>query len=540
VIFLAATFVLVPALRAAASDLDYITLVDSLDAKRAWDIVNDLAGDRFEGRRAGTRGADLASEYIANYFDSIGLGPPLDRNRTAWRSAEFTVPLWQLTRMPTLALIDASGSVLQTFKYRKDFCVQAGSGAGDYSSEVVFVGYGITAKGFGYDDYAGISTHGKIALAIIGTPPSDQFKSGLRAAEYGEWYSKAENAIAHGASGLILVDNPAQPTPHYVERWRGGWTIYRELTILGGTIQMADTLLKERNLTLSSLQRRIDQDLKPLSFALMKRLHVSVEVSFTHNAYAYNVLGYILGSDPAASEKAVIIGAHYDHWGKDVDGSIFRGANDDASGVAVMMEIARVFSAAARPRWSVVFAAWSGEEEGFYGSSAYVEHPWSFLLSGTIAYLNLDMVGYGQQLQCEISEAHRTLRAAMNESAKQLHIPVDVQGFSPDSDNTPFEQNGVQNLMFIYWPDDVYHTPADTADHISEKNLLETARLTALIALKLAEATVTTITQTTATTSAQVVTGVSFTVEVLAVVGITFVILVAAKVFYSRRKQDAR
>jgi len=513
----------------AAENLEYVSFLDYLDADRAWSIVNDLAGDRFEGRRSGTQTADLASEYITGYFDSIGLKPA---GEDGTYRTKFTVPLWQITQMPRLALVDKSGNPLKAFEYRKDFYVQPGSGTGNYSIDVVFAGYGITANSLGYDDYANISTRAKIVLAIMGTPPSNRFEEGY----YGTWYSKAENAISHGAVGLILVDSPAEPTPHYIERWRGGWTIYRKLVILGGSIGMADELLKDTGLTLSSVQHIINQDLKPQSFPLNKRIQVSVEVSFTENANAYNVLGFIPGSDPGASRKAVIIGAHYDHWGKDVDASIFRGANDDASGVAVMMEIARVFSAKVKPRWPVLFAAWSGEEEGLFGSYAYVDSPF-FPLEGTVAYLNLDMVGYGKQLLCEVSEAHRELRAAVTESAEQLGISLNLQGFSGSSDQVPFEKKTVQNLMFIYWPDEVYHTPADTSDHVSRRNLLETARLTALTTLKLAEAKVMKLTTTYTTTSAQLATQV-FTIDVLMIVGVAFIIPAAAGAFYLRRKRQ--
>jgi len=504
-----------------AGDLDYVSLLDSLDADRAWSIVNDLAGDRFEGRRSGTETADLASQYIAGYFDSIRLKAA---GEDATYRTKFTVPLWQLVQMPLLASVDKSGNPLKAFEYRKDFYVQPCSGTGNHSTDVVFAGYGITANSLGYDDYANISTRGKIVLAIIGTPPYYRFEDG----HYGAWYSKAENAISHGAVGLILVDNPAEPTPHYIKRWRGGWTIYRKLVILGGSIGMADELLKDTGWTLPSIQHIINQDLKPQSFPLNKRVHASVEVSYTESANAYNVLGFIPGSDPASSRKAVIIGAHYDHWGTDVDGGVFRGANDDASGVAVMMEIARVFSASVKPRWSVLFAAWSGEEEGLFGSHAYVDSP-PFPLEGTVAYLNLDMVGYGQQMQCQVSEAHRELRAAVTESAEQLLISVDLQDFSGSSDQVPFEEKKVQNLMFIYWPDEVYHTPADTADHVSRRNLLETARLTALTALKLAEATVMKL-----TTSAQLAIS---SIDILVMAGVAFIVAAAAGSFYFQRSR---
>jgi len=480
---------------------DYASLLQHLDAQRAWSIVDELAGDTYAGRRSGTRGADLASEYIANYFSSIGLKPA---GSSGTYRTKLTIPLWELAQIPSIALVDESDDILQSFEYRRDFNVLPGSGEGEYSAEVIFGGYGISAKDLGYDDYAGISARGKIVLVIVGTPPSDKLKEG----NYGLSYTKADNALNHGAVGLILVDSPAAPTAKYVQRARCTccWTIYRKLMILGGSIQFADTLLKDSGLTLTAIQQRIDRDIKPRSLALGKRLHVSANVSFKERADTYNVLGLIPGSDPAASKKAVIIGAHYDHWGKDVDGNIFPGADDNASGVAVMMEIARLLSTGARPKWSVLFAAWTGEEEGLYGSYDYVDRPY-FPLASTIAYLNLDMVGYGEELLGEVSEAHQTLRTVMIESAAELDITVRVQGHSGGSDIVPFEKKGVPNLMFIYWPNDVYefyHTPADTASHASKSDLLETSRLTALIVLKLSEATLTAMSATVSTTTALV------------------------------------
>ncbi len=473
--------------RTVTCDTSYLKLLEYHDAGRAWNIIDDLAGDRFEGRLAGTQRAELASEFIASHFDSMRLKPA---GADGTYRSKFPTPMWQLTQIPKLELVELGDSVLQTFEYRKDFAIQPGSGSGNFSAEVVFSGYGITTRDFAYDDYAEVSVQGKIMLVIVGTPPDDQFKQG----NYGTWSSKADNALKHGAAGLILVDSPAAPTPNYIERWSGGRTVYQKLAILWGTIEMADTLLKDRGMTLSSIQRLINQDLKPQSFPTNRQLRISVQVSFTENASAYNVLGFIPGSDPT-SKRVVIVGAHYDHLGKDADGKIFRGANDDASGVAVMMEIAHVFSIAAKPTCSLLFAAWGGEEEGTLGSYAYANHP-CFPLTETIAYLNLDMVGYGRQLVCQISEAHKTLRTVLAESVEQLRVSIDIEKYSGGSDHVLFERNMVPNLMFIYSPDEVYHTPKDTADRISRKNLLETARLTALIALRLSEASVATITST--------------------------------------------
>jgi len=543
-------------------DTSQLKLLEYLDVDRAWNTIENLAGDRFEGRLAGTRSAESASEFIASHFDSIGLKPAGADER--YRS-KFLTPMWQLTQMPKLEMVEPSGGVLRAFEYRKDFAIQPGSGSGNFSAEVVFSGYGITTRDLAYDDYAGISVQGKIVLVIIGMPPGDPFKQGT----YGTWSTKADNALKHGAAGLVLIDSPAAPTPNYIERWSGGRTVYQKIAILWATVETADTLLKDRGITLSSIQRLINQDLKPQSFPVNKQLRMSVQVSFTESASTSNVLGFIPGSNPT-SKKVVIIGAHYDHLGKDADGKIFRGANDDASGVAVMMEIAHVFSIAAKPSCSLLFAAWSGEEEGTLGSYAYVNHPY-FSLTETIAYLNLDMVGYGRQLVCQISEAHKTLRTVLTESVEQLRVSVQVEKYSGGSDHAPFERNMVPNLMFIYRPDEAYHTPKDTADRISRKNLLETARLTALMALKLSEASIATITLTPSvstttkgkaisaeTTSSSTVitttvleTGAGETTsmqpfsrvsapDALTTVAVTLALVAAAGAFYSRRRRKRK
>jgi len=517
-ILLAVASTRVPALGEAA-DTDYFTILDRLDPDRAWSIVDHLANSVFDGRKSGTQAADLASDYIAGYFGSIGLESAGEHGTYV---DEFAVPFWQLEKMPSLELVDDAGKVAHVFSYRRDFYIQPGSGSGDYTAEVAFVGYGITASSTGYDDYANVSASGRIVLAIIGTPPS-----GFSDSAYATWYSKAENALSHGAVGLILVDSPAQPTPHYIEKWSGGWAFYDRLAILRGSIAMADILLRKSGQTLLSVQSMIDRNLKPQSFLAGIKLHISLQADFRKDVKAHNVLGFIRGYDPTASERALIIGAHYDHLGKDVDGSIFSGANDDASGVAVLMEVARVFSSSARSRWSILFAAWSGEEEGFYGSYAYVNHPY-FPLAGTIAYLNLDLVGYGQPLTCEVSATYSALRTVVTESAHELGISAHVRGFIGSSDHAVFEERKVPNLMFIYWPDELYHTPADKADHVSRENLIETARLTALVALRLSEASI-------ATTTAGEPFNAVFAAQLLLVGAVAVIVSVGFVVLWSRR-----
>lgn len=122
-VFLLGVLLASPILHGAA-DLDYVSFVDYIDSDRAWSIVDDLAGDRFEGRRAGTQGAELASEYITNYYSLIDLRPA---GTDGTYRTKFTLPLWELVQMPSISLVDSSGNTEQSFEYRKDFFVMTGS-----------------------------------------------------------------------------------------------------------------------------------------------------------------------------------------------------------------------------------------------------------------------------------------------------------------------------------------------------------------------------------------------------------------------------
>ena len=206
----------------ASTAQDYQNILNSIDVNRMLDTVKDLTGDDFAGRQSGTQGATLASEYISNYFGSLGLK---SAGSDGTYRTQFTMPLWKLAQAPSLAMV---GDTPKAFAYRKDFSVQPCSDSGDYSAEAIFVGYGITANDLGYDDYHGINSSGKIIVAIAGTPKSDRFQNG----DYGGWASKVENAMNHSAIGLILVDSPRDPARNYVQMVRGGWKIFNGITIL--------------------------------------------------------------------------------------------------------------------------------------------------------------------------------------------------------------------------------------------------------------------------------------------------------------------
>ncbi|NIR35196.1 MAG: M20/M25/M40 family metallo-hydrolase, partial [Actinobacteria bacterium] len=192
-----------------------------------------------------------------------------------------------------------------------------------------------------------------------------------------------------------------------------------------------------------------------------------VAVEEQEQVQARNVLGLLPGSDPQRSDEVVVIGAHYDHLGRDPDGAINNGANDNASGVATVLEIARLYQAQDyRPARSVLFAAWDGEELGLLGARHYVAHP-TLPLTQTVATVNLDMVGAGEALRIDGEGA---VAAQLRASAEAYGITTTLT-FDGRSDHFAFYEAGVPAAMLIYWPDALYHTPDDQADTIAPEHL---------------------------------------------------------------------
>lgn len=295
------------------------------------------------------------------------------------------------------------------------------------------------------DDYHGLDMVGKIALCRRSDDPTV-----YRA------------AIEHQVGGLLLLDREHEGDQPFR---RGG---YRDTSWVPETIPaylisgvVGEDLLAGTDLTLDDLSLRFSAT--PLSTTV--RMAVTTEER--EAATARNVLGLLPGSDPGQRPEVLVVGAHYDHLGPEPDGTIMRGANDNASGVATVLEMARTWrSEDFRPARSVLFAAWDGEEQGLLGSRYYVEHP-TQSLTRTLAMLNLDMVGAGETLQIDGDGP----AAVQVETAADTYGVIYTSSFHGRSDHVPFAEAGVPAAMLIWWPDEAYHSPDDEVDHIDPGKL---------------------------------------------------------------------
>lgn len=452
---------------------NYKSIASSYSSKNAYSYLEELTSDKFEGRQSGSKGADLASEWIANLFESYGLTPGGDNDTFYQR---FNIPYYEV--IPPLSFSISNSFIKEEFRYKKDFIVLPDSGSGLLNSKVVFAGYGITSKR--YDDYEKINVAGKVVLIIRRGP--ETFDLGEDALYF---KTKINNAKEHGALGVIISEKTNEKYKMDMDtKYVSG---EGSIPVLFVGSDVADKFLLEKKISLLDIEKRIDKEKVPFSFETGSTCRIEVNI-LSEIRKTSNVIGYI----PAKSietEESILITAHYDHLGIDkIDGSIYRGANDNASGTSVLLEVARTLSVNFYlPEINVVFIAFSGEEEGLYGSFFYVNHP-LFSLRKIVAVLNMDMVGTGSGNL--IAGTDPLLYKKLSDNIKissdclSLDVPIIKRLLNSGSDHYFFHINKIPSVFFIRDnPSGIggYHNTYDTADTVDPANLKEMGDLIILI-----------------------------------------------------------
>jgi Zn-dependent M28 family amino/carboxypeptidase len=375
----------------------------SIDPEKIRAHVRFLSLDLLEGRGPGTRGAELAAEYIATQFALAGVEPAGD-NGTYFQRVPL-VAVHTIEDKTKFSFAPASGAAVDlaygTEIVSKD---QTGQATADFDAPIVFVGYGIHAPEYQWDDYAGVDVKGKIALVIVNEPPSDdeKFFKGKALTYYGRWTYKYEEAARRGAVGVLII--------HRTDLASYGWEVVRnsqaiEKSYLQGdpsaTLRAAAWIqhdVAQRLFTLGGLGD-LDQAIatagKPGAFhAVELPVHLRAHIESRVRTYvSANVVGRVAGAN--AANQAVLYTAHYDHLGIDPDAkgdNIYNGAADNGTGCGIVLELARAFAqSATKPPHAVYFAAVTAEEQGLLGSQYLGMHP--PIPAGHIALdLNFDML----------------------------------------------------------------------------------------------------------------------------------------------------
>lgn len=358
----------------------------SFDAQAALSYIKDLASDRMMGRKSGQPGGTLAEEYVASRFREWRVEPG-GENGTYFQ--RLNINHYNIEAGVKFEVIAEKGR--RDFHYRDDWRVWSYSGSGHFNSEIVFVGYGIHAPEKGYDDYAGVNVDGKIVLLILETPISleENFREEV------DLERRIIAAQEQGARVVLMCFSPVRGN----RRIQGRITkkaYKKDFVILRVEDSVGRFIFKDLPTELRYLIQEMDRTSKPMPYETGVKAFISVEAIFDTNRPTRNVLGKISGTDDKLKDECIIIGAHLDHIGFNPLGEVMNGANDNASGSAVAMEIARILKLnKTKLKRTVIFFLWAAEEQHEYaGLLHYLGHP-LMPLEKTVTYINMDMVGHG-------------------------------------------------------------------------------------------------------------------------------------------------
>jgi Zn-dependent M28 family amino/carboxypeptidase len=399
--------------------------------------VKYLASDQLEGRGVGTRGEKLATEYIASQLQAEGVQPGGDNGTYFQR-----VPLVGSQTHHDATLAITGDGRTETLYFIKDWVGSAFSQKpeNDFDAEAVFVGHGISAPEFGWDDYKAVDVKGKVLVYFTNEPPSDDpnFFAGPALTYYGRWTYKFEEATRRGAIAALIIHTTATAGYGWGVVSGSGSQEHPELKLAPGQrgLNLAAWLSQEAGAKLmASTGKTLDELLamanqksfRPMPLGVRIKGHVPVTLRVIDS---HNVIGRVDGSDPQLKSQAVLFTAHWDHLGIGVPvngDKIYNGAVDNATGCAMVLEIARRWAALSeKPKRSALFIFVTAEESGLLGSQYYGEHP-EVPAGRTAADINFDaFYPFGKTSDVSVTGAERTtLWPIVERDAKRLNLTIE-------------------------------------------------------------------------------------------------------------------
>lgn len=461
------------------------------------DHIKYLASPELQGRGTGTPGLEKAAAYIAADFRSLHLRPIA--GESYYQDFQVTTNA-HLGSDNTFRFTEAGGA--KNLEVQKDFIPFNFSAGGKASGRLVFAGYGITAKEYNYDDYAGLDVKGKLVIVLRHEPQefdSNSVFEGKAYTAHAQFADKAVNAKMHGARGVILINDIYAhdgSTDEFEKFGEAAGPDNTGILFVQMKAAIAEQWLADAGKSLKDIEASIDRDLKPRSFELPANEEAQLDVDIERDVKTvHNVGAYLPGETP----EYVIVGAHYDHLGlggKDslapsMIGTVHPGADDNASGTAGVMELAKYFSARGKQKRGFLFLTFAGEELGLLGSSYYVNHP-ELPLNDAVAMINMDMIGRVRDNKLYVSGVGTgtTLKPLLEQAAHRSDLVLDEseKGGYGASDHTSFTTKQVPILFFFSGLHADYHRPSDTWDKIDAPDAVKVLRLVADVMSELASA----------------------------------------------------
>lgn len=450
--------------------------------------VKYLSSDGLEGREGGTPGSEKAARYIARAFEESGLHPAGD-DGTFFQA--FPIPVRPGLGKSNFFLLSLRGRT-EGLKPGVDYSPLGVTEDGLRAGEIVFAGYGISAPELGYDNYGGLDARGKIVLALRYAPPGLGRRG--RYFEYSSLRYKIATAMEKGARAVIFTT----PASRSEEEDLASAALdvppaVRGMQAIIVRRDVAEGILAASGISLGELEKALAGGVGsplPLPGA---RAEIRTELSRTGDS-ASNVVGFIEGSDPAVKGEVIVIGAHYDHLGRRASGGeiadrIYNGADDNASGVAGLIELAEYFaSGSERPRRSLAFAAFSGEEKGLLGSLYFVENR-KRMPGRIIAMVNLDMIGRlrGNEVRVFGWTSSPAWKSAVEAACTSAGLEAKYGGRAPGpSDHYAFIINGIPAVQLSTGVHGDYHRASDEWQKVDPEGAAKVTRAAAELVSRLA------------------------------------------------------
>ncbi len=379
-LILISAFLILPLGKLFSQDADTEKMLQtfhSISSNEIMEYVDELCADKYKGRLSGSPEYLDAAKWCAGKFAEWGIQPANNGSYFQYFPNAFSevISLGEV--------VYSNGNATKTLQFPEEFLSGSNSASGTVSGEMVYVGFGITAPELGYDDYSNLDVKGKIIVLESGIPYANNDTILAKWTPYAYHRYKFQNAVKHGAAGMIYASIIANPNTVYLDN-------FISAHVGSGVVEQ---LFTDAGKDYKTVRKEL-AEMKTPSFAFPEKQKISISAQTKNfpDAQACNVVGLIEGSDPLLKDEVIIIGGHLDGQGSMGD-VVFPGALDNASGVADILAAAKAFATSEiKPKRSILFILIGGEECGLYGSEYYAKNP-LFPIEKTKLMINLDMVG---------------------------------------------------------------------------------------------------------------------------------------------------
>ena len=443
--------------------------------------VRILSSSQYEGRMAGSEAFLDAANYCAEVLASYGVKPFQEE----W-GQYFQVEYNEIENCNFYTYVNDNDVRVQ-YVLGRDYVCSSMTGRGYTNAPVVFCGWGIDH--YSYDEYGKVDVRGKVVLCLSGVP---EFLPGKITDRYATLRDKAEVARKHGAVGLVCINMSESCRPYEVQHWAwcGEGSHQMTFPVVQPTREMATALLADEQMTFDSVVNRLTETMTPQSFHLRKSFEININAKYHPNATTANVVGVLPGYDAKLKNEYIVVGAHLDHVGIQGNTCLFPGANDNATGVAAVLEAARLLTVNAPNeieynKRSIVFVLFSGGELQNLGSSIFVSNfP---KLRNVECFINAESIGQGDSIQVLGNKRFPMLWniASRNDSISTKSL---VKGYRtmPKGDAAPFAQVGIPSLVFTGFMGNLNdHVPSDISENVDRDLMTKNASLMAEVIYEL-------------------------------------------------------